>query len=116
VAYVLLHAIWWVAEYEGGLGRYALVCPNSDNTQAWLMGSAVCHAYITVRPDNTAAYHLHQRFGFTQQGNERPDHYGTGEPRKVLHRSLATYNPYPPNPGPGTRRRPTSRWSRRNSR
>ncbi|MEY9854427.1 ribosomal-protein-alanine N-acetyltransferase [Catenulispora sp. GAS73] len=139
--FVLFNKTWLVAEYEGDLAGYALVCPNSDNTQAWLMGLAVSEryqgrglgrqlmqgamelmmeakvsdAYITVRPDNKAAYHLYQRFGFIQQGDERPDYYGTGEPRKVLHRSLAS-NPYPASPGRGTRRRLTSRWFRRSSR
>ncbi|MEZ0113201.1 ribosomal-protein-alanine N-acetyltransferase [Catenulispora sp. EB89] len=121
--YVLFRRTWWVAEYEGDLTGYALVCPNSDNTEAWLMGLAVSErdqgkgvgrqlmqralelmmeahvsdAYITVRPDNQAAYRLYQRFGFAQQGDEQPDYYGTGEPRKVLHRSLVK-NPYPANP------------------
>ena len=120
--YLMFHRTWWVAEYEDDLAGYALVCPNSYN-EAWLMGLAVreryqgkglgvllmqramklmmdahvSDAYITVRPDNNAAYHLYQRFGFIQQGDERPNYYGNGEPRKVLHRSLVR-NPYPANP------------------
>lgn len=121
--YLLFRKTWWVAEYQGDLAGYALVCPDSDNAEAWLMGLAVSEryqggglgrrlmsramelmmeaqvsdAYITVRPDNRAAYRLYRRFGFTQQGEERPDYYGTGEPRKVLHRSLVA-NPYPASP------------------
>jgi [ribosomal protein S18]-alanine N-acetyltransferase len=117
--YVLFRRTWWVAEYEGDVAGYALVGLSSDTTEAWLMGLAVSEryqgkglgrqlmqraiqlmmeaqasdAYITVRPDNEAAYHLYQRFGFTQQGDERPDYYGNGEPRDVLHRSLKA-NPY----------------------
>lgn len=119
--YNLFHKTWCVAQYEGDLAGYALVCPNSDNTEAWLMGLAVSgryqgrglgrrlmtramalmseagvsDAYITVRPNNSAAYHLYKAFGFTQQGEERENYYGTGEPRKVLHRSLVD-NPYEP--------------------
>lgn len=117
--YNLFRKTWCVAEHEGDLAGYAMVCPNSDNTEAWLMGLAVSSryqgrgfgrglmtramvlmmeagvsdAYITVRPDNDAALHLYQEFGFTQEGEEHEDYYGTGEPRKVLHRSLVT-NPY----------------------
>ncbi|WP_194915439.1 GNAT family N-acetyltransferase [Catenulispora rubra] len=139
--FVLFNKTWLVAEYDDELAGYALVCPNSDNTEAWLMGLAVSEryqgkglgrqlmegamelmrdakvsdAYITVRPDNKAAYHLYQKFGFIQQGDERPDYYGTGEPRKVLHRSLAK-KPYRASPGRGTRRRLTSRLFQRSSR
>lgn len=110
---------WCVAEHKGILIGYALVGPDSDNTEAWLQGLAVSEqyqgrglggmlmsnalgmmmragvsdAYITVRPGNKAAYHLYDKFGFVQVGEERANYYGNGEPRKVLHRSLVD-NPY----------------------
>jgi ribosomal-protein-alanine N-acetyltransferase len=117
--YLPFRKTWHVVECDGVLAGYALVCPDSDNSEAWLMGLAVSgdhqgrglgrqlmkqamvsmmkaganDAYITVRPDNEAAYHLYQQFGFTQKGEEKPNFWHNGEPRKVLHRSLVTH-PY----------------------
>ena len=53
----------------------------------------VPNAYITLRPDNAAAYHLYQKFGFGQLGEEHENYYGNGERRKVLRRSLVA-DPY----------------------
>ena len=114
--YLLFQKSWCVAEYDGDLAGYALVCPNSDNSEVWLMGLAVSgsyqgrglgralmaramelmmdsrasDAYITVRPDNKAARHLYEAFEFTPQGSQRDNFYGNGEPLQVLHRSLVT--------------------------
>ncbi|MBS2531795.1 GNAT family N-acetyltransferase [Catenulispora sp. NF23] len=117
--YLMFRKSWYLAEHEGGLAGYALVCPDSDNSEVWLMGLAVsgnCQghglgrtlmaramelmmdsgapdAYITVRPDNKAARHLYEAFEFTADGEERDNFYGNGEPRQVFHRSLVK-NPY----------------------
>src|ERR1041384_4201521 len=87
----LFRGSWWVADHSNDLAGYALVGLDSHNSEAWLLGLAVSarhqgkglgkrlmdHAmavmheagvndgYITVRPDNAAAYHLYQSFGFT---------------------------------------------------
>lgn len=112
--YNLFSSTWYVADRDGELAGYALVGPSSDQTGAWLLGLAVSsrhqgrglgselmtkamavfaearvpNAYITVRPDNAAAYHLYQKFGFRQLGEEHENYYGNGERRKVLQRSL----------------------------
>jgi ribosomal protein S18 acetylase RimI-like enzyme len=117
--YNLFRKTWWVFEYEGDLVGYALVGPDSNNGEAWLLGLAVsarhrgkglgkqlmeravammleakiADGYITVRPDNAAAFRLYQEFGFTQVGDEVENYYGNGERRKVLHRSFARPNP-----------------------
>lgn len=113
----LFSKTWYVAECGGELAGYALVGPSSDQEGAWLLGLAVSsrhqgrglgnelmakamqlfndarvpNAYITVRPDNAAAYHLYQKFGFRQVGEEHENYYGNGERRKVLQRSLDPY-------------------------
>lgn len=115
----LFRSTWYVADCGGELGGYALVGPSSDGTGAWLLGlavrsrhqgrglgrelmtkamevfaaSRVPDAYITVRPDNAAAYRLYQKFGFHQMGEEHEDYYGNGERRKVLRRSMVS-DPY----------------------
>jgi ribosomal-protein-alanine N-acetyltransferase len=115
----LFRTTWYVADCGDELGGYALVGPSSDKTGAWLLGLAVSgrhqgrglgsalmtkamevivashvpSAYITVRPDNAAAYHLYQKFGFRQLGEEHENYYGNGERRKVLQRSMVS-DPY----------------------
>lgn len=117
--YNLFSSTWYVADCGGELAGYALVGPSSDNSGAWLLGLAVSsrhqgrglgselmtkamevfaeahvpNAYITVRPDNAAAEHLYQKFGFAQLGEEHENYYGNGERRKVLQRSLVS-DPY----------------------
>ncbi|WP_194896615.1 GNAT family N-acetyltransferase [Catenulispora pinisilvae] len=117
--YLLFQQSWYVAEYDGDLAGYTLVCPNSDNSEVWLMGLAVSSeyqgkgigrllmdkamelmmasgasdAYITVRPDNKAARHLYEAFEFTAEGEVRDNFYGNGDPYQVLQRSLVT-DPY----------------------
>ncbi|MEY9934461.1 ribosomal-protein-alanine N-acetyltransferase [Catenulispora sp. GP43] len=115
----LFSSTWYVADCGGELAGYALVGPSSDKSGAWLLGLAVSsghqgrglgselmtkamevfaeadvpYAYITVRPDNAAAEHLYQKFGFRQFGEEHENYYGNGERRKVLQRSLVA-DPY----------------------
>jgi [ribosomal protein S18]-alanine N-acetyltransferase len=110
----LFNETWYVAEDGGKLAGYSLVGFNPRNTQARLIGLAVASqyrgtglgrrlmveaeaamvehkvydGYITVRPDNDAAKHLYDSFGFKQEGEEREDYYGNGEPRQMLHRSF----------------------------
>jgi len=112
--YNLFRKTWYVIERDGDLAGYALIGPDSDNSEAWLLGLAVrarhqghglgrvlmdkavsvmtdhgvTDGYITVRPDNEAAFHLYKSFDFAQDGDEREDYYGNGERRKVMHRSF----------------------------
>ena len=110
--YNLFRKTWYVIELDGDLAGYTLIGPDSFNEEAWLLGLAVSErhqgrglcrtlmakavsvmtslgvtdGFITVRPDNEAAFHLYNSFGFTQDGEEREDYYGNGERRKVMHR------------------------------
>lgn len=121
--YLVFRKTWCVAEHKGKLAGYALVCPDSDNSEVWLMGLAVndtyrgrglgrtlmtramnlmmksgaSDAYITVRPDNEAARYLYEEFEFAPEGGEHENFYGNGEPRLVYHRSLVK-NPYDADP------------------
>lgn len=115
IFYNLFRKTWWVVDRDGDLTGYALAGLNSDNSEAWLLGLAVrprhqgtglgrklmehavtamrmagvADCFITVRPDNAAAFRLYQEFGFTQVGDEVENYYGNGERRKVLYRSFA---------------------------
>ncbi|GAA1966705.1 GNAT family N-acetyltransferase [Catenulispora subtropica] len=112
--YNLFRKTWFVVDRDGDLAGYALIGPDSDNREAWLLGLAVSErhqghglgrklmrtavdtmkdlgvadGFITVRPDNEAAFHLYESFGFLQDGEEREDYYGNGERRKVLRHSF----------------------------
>lgn len=111
----LFRSTWYVVDVDGDLAGHALIGSAAGTGAAWLLGLAVsarhqrrglgrmlmtravevmiglevADGYITVRPDNAAAYRLYQSFGFVQEGEERENYYGNGEPRKVLRRSFA---------------------------
>lgn len=105
---------WYVVELDGELCGYVLVGHDSESREAWLLGlgvidryrgrglgrelmaraddicvkSRVRTAFITVRPDNAAAVHLYESFGFTQEGPEKENYYGNQEARAVLRKDF----------------------------
>ena len=109
----LFHTTWYVIEHDGEPAGYALIGPTSDRSEAWLLGLAVgkqhrrrglacrlmAHTVDVIlelgitdgritAPLADDALSLFKEFGFEQDGDEREDYYGSGEHRRVLHRSF----------------------------
>ncbi|MBL1073162.1 GNAT family N-acetyltransferase [Nocardia sp. 2] len=105
-------ADWTIAEYQSEVCGYVLTAIGPTGC-AWFMGIAVARycrgrgfgrklleaaldhcrrarvdqVFVTVRPDNKAAYHLYKEVGFVWADQDKR-YFGANEPRDVLVRRL----------------------------